>query len=92
MVLFLSKGMYETIKCTGKETYLQNCLWTERKTNYQCKHYSDAGVKCNAPKRRKTNKIKVCEFSKKYENCSHIFTQSLRKQWRKFPWRVYPCA
>ena len=54
------KKMYDTIRCTGKETYLQNCNWTERsKRKYPCKHYSDAGVKCNVPKRRQQNKMKV---------------------------------
>ena len=65
--------MYETISCTGKETNLQSCIWTERQSNYVCKHYSDAGVKCNVPKRKKM-KVCICEPSPRLHKMPLYYT------------------
>lgn len=58
--LFRLQKIYEKIICSGKETYLQNCVWGERQRKSPCKHYNDAGVRCNVPLRRKQrNKMEV---------------------------------
>ena len=75
VILFPWQRMYETISCTGKETNLQSCIWTERQNNYVCKHYSDAGVKCNVPTRqRKKMKVCVCEPSPPLHKMSSYYT------------------